>query len=572
MSASAAASSSTPFAAVASSQSKVAGDGVDKKNKTLPLEILSTCANEKCSKEGKLKFCSCRRVSYCGKDCQKQHWAVHKLYHGIMHLVAPPKSTGLIPVIFDDLKARHQMRQEEFKMKTGVLYSPRAVCKVDSKVDSSKLKGAHLDQKTLDAFNTSPPRLVLRECEHLGLSLIADMTIKENQIIDWMGGEILSTDLPETLRNSLYAAGGLDQTNYASLGVFANDGPPNCELLMGPNGQGLLFSIQTIAKGEEILFHYGSRHAVKDGHYYISPNSYLKVVTFIHASASPLDFIETKQRDGLPIENGMRDYIFSTIPVLMRLLLEKHLPVKDAKRSLEQLRVLKKLREPDEKMEGFDFQLLNLSDELAQTYEELFQLVEKIGKIQDDKINKKLIELSQTLTITSYTSLLRHLNDMPVITLEAIDELNKMYQMQEKLDFLQHGTLRGSYKDMKEPFPDVQIDSLQWQQDYKSLSSDCQVYIREVLRNSIEESSAQQKPKFLALQKLVEEKAEVKVGSLKKSPIAQPSPAMAKLSEASPVAGAAPSPAALLNTPAQPKPRPALTYASSAVLSKSKEG
>lgn len=34
-----------------------------------------------CNKDGKLSACSCGTVRYCGKECQREHWSVHKRAH-----------------------------------------------------------------------------------------------------------------------------------------------------------------------------------------------------------------------------------------------------------------------------------------------------------------------------------------------------------------------------------------------------------------------------------------------------------------------------------------------------------
>lgn len=41
-------------------------------------EQLQTCSNIGCSSEKELKLCICGKISYCGVDCQKSHWKIHR--------------------------------------------------------------------------------------------------------------------------------------------------------------------------------------------------------------------------------------------------------------------------------------------------------------------------------------------------------------------------------------------------------------------------------------------------------------------------------------------------------------
>lgn len=469
---------------------------------SIALEILSPCAAVGCDKVGQFDRCPCRTVTYCGTACQKKHWKTHKVYHKNKHFVAPPKAAGPIPVIFDDQKTRHQMTQDEFLRRTGVLYSPKAVWKEDSKVQPSKDEPESFLE---DALKALPPRLVLRESEHLGLGLFADEFIDKERVIAFMGGEIVPAR-SETLRNRLYSAGtGNDQMKYGSLGVFANDGPPNCTILMGPNKQPLLFSNHPIAKGEEILCNYGPVHFVKAGPYYISPASYQRIVSFLRSPTADLKFFHLDDEKKVILHaNPMRDYIFSTLPVLMRLLLENHLSVAHAMAVLAQLRTMKKMDLEDPELLDFESFFLKVTNGDFKIYEGIILLV---SKIQDnDPVKKKLIQLSQTLTALNCADLFVRLNELSVINLECIDEQSQMYQLIEKLQLLLHGTLRGSYLGTDDPFPDVQVDLIQWQADFKRLNNNSQEILRRKLTECLEKSNELQKPKFLALQKLIDER------------------------------------------------------------------
>src|ERR1700722_16305598 len=106
--------------------------------------LIAECANWECEKTdeavGTLKRCGkCHLVSYCGVDCQKAHWKkIHQFYCSHRFLVEPPKPTGKIPVLFQTADGSvHQMAQKEFKERTTVLYSPKAVCKRETEISEA---------------------------------------------------------------------------------------------------------------------------------------------------------------------------------------------------------------------------------------------------------------------------------------------------------------------------------------------------------------------------------------------------------------------------------------------------
>mmetsp|Transcript_29165 Transcript_29165/g.40940 ORF Transcript_29165/g.40940 Transcript_29165/m.40940 type:complete len:250 (-) Transcript_29165:57-806(-) len=54
------------------------------------------CANTGCVDVGTKKCAKCREARYCGKDCQKAHWKVHKTECGKQETVAAPNIHALL--------------------------------------------------------------------------------------------------------------------------------------------------------------------------------------------------------------------------------------------------------------------------------------------------------------------------------------------------------------------------------------------------------------------------------------------------------------------------------------------
>jgi hypothetical protein len=44
----------------------------------LRMEDKGKCSNPPCEESAKSKCSACSTVAYCGIDCQKAHWALHK--------------------------------------------------------------------------------------------------------------------------------------------------------------------------------------------------------------------------------------------------------------------------------------------------------------------------------------------------------------------------------------------------------------------------------------------------------------------------------------------------------------
>lgn len=486
------------------------------------IEILWACSNEKCKKSGEVQWCPCRTVAYCEKKCQKAQWKTHKIYCAVhckkiskpTHFIAPPRLDGPIPVILKDAAGRRtQMTQEQFKKKTTVFFSQKMVFTPESGVDISKFaKRCSTEELKLDAFDRNPPRLMLRECKEVdGLSLVADEPIRSSRTIAYMGGLIMSTDIPDTFRNSLYRRiDNVDHMTYTSMGVFANDGPPCCIIDGDVNGQCILFSIRPIAAGEDILLHYRNNHPVKRGLYHLSEASYKKVIEFIrNLRADHLHFGATNDVFSLK----MLQYIFATIPVLMRLLFEKHLPLDGAKTLLEQIETHKlSPNKPVPLLEDYHY---------LKFYRDLFALVDKL-KDTHPSIKQLLIDLPKYLTVDNYVLLLGDVNRfLEENKLELSQESNQnrleviinnwktYYLLKDKVDYVQNGTKIGSFLRKTDPFPIITIDTDEWKSQFDSLPSpqkqQMRTYVAEVLAS--EHTHPNSKPMLLRLQQIVDEGA-----------------------------------------------------------------
>ena len=44
----------------------------------LKIELMFMRICERCKKTGCKKYCVCKNVMYCDKECQKQDWKIHK--------------------------------------------------------------------------------------------------------------------------------------------------------------------------------------------------------------------------------------------------------------------------------------------------------------------------------------------------------------------------------------------------------------------------------------------------------------------------------------------------------------
>lgn len=390
---------------------------------------------------------------------------------------------GVISVQLKTEEGISQLTQEEFKKMTGVLFSERAVLKAESYIDPTFRQKLSELQKKVSISREEVLRLIsnshsvyLIQDPIFGLSVTAARTIPAEQLICHFGGEI-RFDSPSSYRNAQYQLPDFDQTNYASLGVFLNDGPPNCGFVSGENGQLFVMAMRPIETGEVLYVNYGTGHDTKTGIYCLKEEAYQEIVRFI--AQLKTEVMSGKVLRMTEFQREFLRYITGTIPVWIRLVLDGHYPIEALKSQLK-----------------FDSAFIPNYQSL---YPKLYSAINKINQAEPE-IKDHILDLSTKITVNSFVKVLAAIDDDPE-PLSSIESYRVFGQLLDELYLLTNGTLRGSYLRLDDPFPeDIRVNLFLFILKYNTLSPEQQKKIDEELKESIEK--VEKKDKKIPLKNL----------------------------------------------------------------------
>jgi len=221
---------------------------------------------------------SCKLVFHCGQDCHNTALAIHQAVCSNSSLI--PKDDDKV-CIFKNRDEIKYLTNREFKQLTGTTYCAYSFFTKEASVQA---KNNWPDFPLTNPPHKIPTSVAITKTEKMGIGLVALKDIPRGKRICNFGGIVTGTkDVVVPTSTSLniavdYFGLNADPSDYASLGAFVNDGPPNCalsliaETMIYPNevtvpGYEKLISSRKIRKGESIYIDYGAAHSIKRAPY-----------------------------------------------------------------------------------------------------------------------------------------------------------------------------------------------------------------------------------------------------------------------------------------------------------------
>jgi hypothetical protein len=158
-----------------------------------------------------------------------------------------------------------QLTQREFRELTGKQFIPFFETAI---VDIPRVKDV-----LPKVVETAQDQLCLAQEEKMGFGVKVIGAIKKGAVISPFAGEIIRKGVKKYAVDVYGSNLGenliVDGSRKSNLGVFINDGPPNCGILNKH-----VFALRDLKPGEYLRLDYGAGHLAKVGHYHISETSY----------------------------------------------------------------------------------------------------------------------------------------------------------------------------------------------------------------------------------------------------------------------------------------------------------
>lgn len=275
-------------------------------------------------KKTSLKRCTiCKSVWYCNKECQSLAWKTHravcqktekydrgldlnqwKILSGISTYYDEGKKYQPIAQIPNDEEKvckfqnvdgeLREITQKEFKELTGMTFTKGALFPQKILIKMHERGEIQSARPSLKAYNS----VALAKDEGLGFELIAIDQIPKGATVAFLGGKVFDNEEVDLSNRSLkYRAYALtsekdtctyDPSNYADLGAFVNDGPPNCCFLNQSSPMDeentlqskeiFIVALRDIYPKEKIYVDYGKNHDVKFSPYILSETAFKDLV------------------------------------------------------------------------------------------------------------------------------------------------------------------------------------------------------------------------------------------------------------------------------------------------------
>lgn len=283
-------------------------------------------------------------------------------------------------------------------------------------------------------------------------------------------------------RDNSYVLKETDARWKRSLGGLFNQGKPNCVVISsveGNNVSSLFVTIDQVAKDEELLWDYGPRQPIKLGHYCEFNESGVNGLLEKGIVQNILRFTDSNETAEQTIEKAFFNHISQTPFVLMRILLESRIDVKD-------------LQEAIKKMEKFENrQNFSEENELWAIRAEILafgsQFQNKLNYIENEEVKKDIqqnaVKLFKTLAekytvIAAFTAFdeifkkIEDLKDFSGFEKQIVEMSKKVYAL---IKFLHHSDT--SQENIKSLFTEFSKQLLKCP-NYKSIYCNVLAYLR----------------------------------------------------------------------------------------------